>query len=210
MGRSTNKRSTKLSISHDDNIFQRIKEVRIRDALPLFITPLIQGGKELYLCPFHDDHRPSARIYEKANKLKCFACGKSADLVEVVCQLNGLKPYESALFIAERLGIATNTGNLKPLSKEQCKAIAERQKMRQVEKVFDKAVDKAFQALCDVRIEACRIIDDAGVYGLHFSHVPDMIESYLDILLYGNDTQKLELLQSGVVERWTKLLPKSS
>lgn len=36
------------------------------------------------LCPFHDDHNPSLKIYEKTNTFHCFGCGKSGDVIEFI------------------------------------------------------------------------------------------------------------------------------
>ena len=34
------------------------------------------------LCPFHDDRHPSLRF--KGNRFKCFSCGESGDVIDLV------------------------------------------------------------------------------------------------------------------------------
>ncbi len=46
----------------------------------------IQGGQAM--CPFHDDHKPSLKIY-RDNHAYCFACGQRADSIDVYMQLSG-------------------------------------------------------------------------------------------------------------------------
>jgi DNA primase len=36
------------------------------------------------LCPFHDDHSPSLKVYPKTNTFHCFGCGKSGDVIEFI------------------------------------------------------------------------------------------------------------------------------
>ena len=43
------------------------------------------NSKLPFLCPFHEDHKPSCCINTKArHKVKCFACDKSGDLLDVI------------------------------------------------------------------------------------------------------------------------------
>jgi len=38
----------------------------------------------MLLCPFHDDHTPSLKIYPKTNTFNCFGCGASGDVIEFI------------------------------------------------------------------------------------------------------------------------------
>ncbi len=51
------------------------------------IENLFDGKTKSIRCIFHDDKNPSASI--KNNRFKCFACGKSADVIECYMKLNG-------------------------------------------------------------------------------------------------------------------------
>ncbi len=38
----------------------------------------------MLLCPFHDDHSPSLKIYLQTNSFTCFGCGASGDVIEFI------------------------------------------------------------------------------------------------------------------------------
>jgi len=38
----------------------------------------------MLLCPFHDDHNPSLKIYHETNSFTCFGCGVSGDVIEFI------------------------------------------------------------------------------------------------------------------------------
>lgn len=46
-------------------------------------------------CIWHDEKTPSMKYYEKSNKVKCFGCGKSGDVVDVVQQLQSISLPEA-------------------------------------------------------------------------------------------------------------------
>lgn len=39
---------------------------------------------DFILCPFHDDHNPSLKIYPKTNTFHCFGCGTTGDQIEFI------------------------------------------------------------------------------------------------------------------------------
>lgn len=58
------------------------------------ITELFPDHKNYMVkCPFHDDSRASASI--KRGFLKCFACGKSSDVIGVYQQIHGISFAEA-------------------------------------------------------------------------------------------------------------------
>ena len=42
----------------------------------------IEVGRHKALCPFHEDRHPS--LHFKNNRFKCFACGASGDVIDLV------------------------------------------------------------------------------------------------------------------------------
>ena len=42
------------------------------------------------LCPFHDDKHPSLHFNLKKNRYKCFACGESGDVIDLVMKYNNI------------------------------------------------------------------------------------------------------------------------
>lgn len=47
------------------------------------------------LCPFHDDHNPSLSVSLEHGGFRCFACGKSGDLIGFHMELNGMSYREA-------------------------------------------------------------------------------------------------------------------
>ena len=70
-------------------------------------TPIEDVAKELgmtvvrhkALCPFHDDRHPSLRF--KGNRFKCFACGASGDVIDLVMRYNNIGFKEAVEWIGE-------------------------------------------------------------------------------------------------------------
>lgn len=57
---------------------------------------------DFILCPFHDDHNPSLKIYPKTNTFHCFGCGTAGDQVEFI-QLKEKCTKHEAILKAESL-----------------------------------------------------------------------------------------------------------
>jgi DNA primase catalytic core len=57
---------------------------------------------DFILCPFHDDHTPSLKVYPKTNTFHCFGCGASGDQVEFI-QLKEKCTKHEAILKAESL-----------------------------------------------------------------------------------------------------------
>ena len=51
------------------------------------------------VCPFHDDHRPSMKLYEQSGY--CFACHKHADAIEFVREVMDLSFVEAVNFLLD-------------------------------------------------------------------------------------------------------------
>jgi DNA primase len=42
------------------------------------------GKHGFILCPFHEDHSPSLKIYPGTNTFHCFGCGASGDQIQFI------------------------------------------------------------------------------------------------------------------------------
>ena len=184
------------------NIFEIVRDIPLEDILsrysPTEARP--RAGHIWFNCPFHQDEHPSLKA--KGQRWRCFGCGAWGDGVDYVSKLYGLAPLAAANQIASDYGIMVNH----VLTEGQRKAIAATKKARQEKIIFKEAVEEAYQQLCNVRIECCRIINVAGDYGLRFSHVPDVIDTYLDVLQFGRDIEKGDFLNKGVSQYWINAL----
>jgi DNA primase len=67
-----------VTIRSKVNIFQSLEMIGVK---------LIRGAQtQQIVCPFHDDTKPSARVYEDTGKLFCFTCHKLWDPIQLVME----------------------------------------------------------------------------------------------------------------------------
>ena len=75
-------------------------------------TPIEEVAKRLgmrvvrhtALCPFHNDKNPSLHFHRGKNRYKCFACGASGDVVDLVMRYNNVGFKEAVAEILEKKG----------------------------------------------------------------------------------------------------------
>lgn len=66
-----------------------INNNRLESAKKVPIPQFIKFDREdNACCIFHNERTPSMHYYEKNNKVKCFGCGKTADVIDVVQEIN--------------------------------------------------------------------------------------------------------------------------
>src|SRR5690606_23761615 len=46
-------------------------------------------------CPFHDDDKPSCKIYLDTNTYHCFACGKTGDVIQFIQDKENCTKHEA-------------------------------------------------------------------------------------------------------------------
>ena len=66
--------------------------VSVKDAAVFY--GLTVGRNNMMICPFHDDHHPSLKLYP--DHFHCFGCHESGDVITFVGKLFNLPPYEAA------------------------------------------------------------------------------------------------------------------
>ena len=57
------------------------------------------------LCPFHNDTHPSLHFNRGKNRYKCFACGASGDVVDLVMKYNNVGFREAVEWLSEERGV---------------------------------------------------------------------------------------------------------
>ena len=57
----------------------------------------------MMLCPFHDDHHPSLRLYN--DHFYCFACAAHGDVIDLTAKLLGVSGHEAIRCLEEDFGI---------------------------------------------------------------------------------------------------------
>lgn len=91
----------------DDPLKQQIKEANdIVDVVGSFIALRPTGPTFKAKCPFHDDHRPSMDVDPRRQRYRCWACGKSGDVINFVQEHEHVTFLEALEFLARRAGIS--------------------------------------------------------------------------------------------------------
>ncbi len=63
------------------------EEIQMAKSYPI---SRILGSKKLVFCPLHKDDVPSLSINHQKNLWRCFGCGKSGNVIQLVMELEGL------------------------------------------------------------------------------------------------------------------------
>lgn len=74
------------------SIFEDVKrQLNIRQVVEFYGFKVNRAGQ--FLCPFHNDHKPSASI--KNDYFNCFVCGAGGDLITFTAKLHGLRNIDA-------------------------------------------------------------------------------------------------------------------
>ena len=95
----------------DPELYQKVKEAVTMQQAAQYCG-LRPDRKGLCLCPFHNDRRPSLKIYPDGKGVYCFTCGTGGDQVKVVARFKGISNEEAA----KELAAACGTPLWKPMS----------------------------------------------------------------------------------------------
>ena len=57
-------------------------------------------------CPFHEDDKPSCKIYPETNTYHCFACGKTGDVIQFIQDFEKCTKHEAIIKAQSMAGIA--------------------------------------------------------------------------------------------------------
>lgn len=66
-------------------------------------------SRGVILCPFHDDKKPSLKVYPGTRGWHCFVCGCGGSVIDFVTKLFNLTPRQAAIRLDNdfRLGLST-------------------------------------------------------------------------------------------------------
>lgn len=53
------------------------------------------------ICPFHDDHNPSMKLFEDTNTFYCFTCHASGSVIDLIAQFMGTDAKAAAMMLAK-------------------------------------------------------------------------------------------------------------
>jgi DNA primase len=75
----------------------------------------VRGGREFIgLCPFHDDHNPSLRVYPDRQSFKCWSCNEGGDCFSFVMKRERIEFRAALEMLARRAGVELPRHNRAP------------------------------------------------------------------------------------------------
>ena len=95
------------SCDYDPELYRKVKEgVSMHQVAEYYGLKVNRKG--LCLCPFHQDQRPSMKIYPDGKGYYCFSCGSGGDQIKFVARYQDVGTYEAARELAAAFGIPIN------------------------------------------------------------------------------------------------------
>ena len=120
------------------SIFEDVKrQLNIRQVVEYYGFKVNRAGQ--FICPFHNDHKPSASI--KNDYFNCFVCGAGGDLITFTAKLHGLSNINACKKLVSdfRLNISTEpqtqADKLKA-DRERAKRQAELKRQKEIENLI--------------------------------------------------------------------------
>jgi len=94
-----------------------IKDIKERLSIETVLShySLQCNRNHMLKCPFHEDDKPSMKIYTDTNTFNCFGCDKNGDAIEF-CSLKEGSKHQGILKAAELCGLPCETKEHKPKS----------------------------------------------------------------------------------------------
>ena len=146
------------------SIFEEVKsQLNIRQVVE-FYGFKVNRSKQ-FVCPFHNDHKPSASI--KNDYFNCFVCGAGGDLITFTAKLHGLSNIDACKKLDQdfHLGLSQQ-----PVSHiDRLKADRERAK-RQAELKRQKEIENLIQHTGNVLADYHRYLWK-GIHLYHYGHI---------------------------------------
>ena len=122
------------------SIFEDVKQqLNIRQVIEYYGCKVNRAGQ--FICPFHNDHKPSASI--KKDYFNCFVCGAGGDLITFTAKLHGLSNINACKKLVSdfKLNISTEpqtqVDKLKA-DRERAKRQAELKRQKEIEDIIQR------------------------------------------------------------------------
>ena len=120
------------------SIFEDVKrQLNIRQVVEYYGFKVNRAGQ--FICPFHNDHKPSASI--KKDYFNCFVCGAGGDLITFTAKLHGLSNINACKKLVSDFGLnistepQTQADKLKA-DRERAKRQAELKRQKEIENLI--------------------------------------------------------------------------
>lgn len=132
--------------------------VSMEDVCHRYGIDINRGG--FIKCCFHDDRKPSVKVYPRNRGFCCFSCGVSGSVIDWTMQYFGLSFKDAALKLDTDFNLGLNVGG--ELTREQ-QRIAEREARKQREKQLQikregERLENAYHVALDEYIALGRVL----------------------------------------------------
>ena len=120
------------------SIFEDVKQqLNIRQVVEFYGFNVNRAGQ--FICPFHNDHKPSASI--KNDYFNCFVCGAGGDLITFTAKLHGLSNINACKKLVSDFGLNISTEPQTQVDKlkadrERAKRQAELKRQKEIENLI--------------------------------------------------------------------------
>ena len=120
------------------SIFDEVKQqLNIRQVVEFYGYKVNRNGQ--FICPFHNDHKPSASI--KNDYFNCFVCGAGGDLITFTAKLHGLSNINACKKLVSDFGLNISTEPQTQVDKlkadrERAKRQAELKRQKEIENLI--------------------------------------------------------------------------
>ena len=120
------------------SIFEDVKQqLNIRQVVEFYGFNVNRAGQ--FICPFHNDHKPSASI--KKDYFNCFVCGAGGDLITFTAKLHGLSNINACKKLVSDFGLNISTEPQTQIDKlkadrERAKRQAELKRQKEIENLI--------------------------------------------------------------------------
>lgn len=131
------------------------------------------------LCPFHQDHKPSCKIYD--NSFYCWACGAGGDVINFTARYLNVSNLEAAKYLAAAFGIVTDV----PETLRQQREREKREQARREQEKWQAWQRWAFEVLVRYQaklLEGIRSQDCSNHWWVKYHQKESIVEYYLDCL----------------------------
>lgn len=185
------------------NVFAEVKERVTMEAVLLHFG-LQKDRRGNILCPFHADHKPSCKIYEKS--FYCWACGTGGDVITFAARYLNLPNKEAAEYLAGAFGIVTG----EPETMRQKSERKKREQQRKAEQEWEDWKTNAFKVLTTYQalLWAGRRSDDTdNIWWVKYHQKDCILEYYLDCLeenpeeFYKTYRQEVKRIETAIANR---------
>ena len=153
------------------------------------------GQNYIGLCPFHNEKTPSFTVSRSKGIFHCFGCGVGGDAITFIMKKENMNYVEAIHFLADKLGIFLDTGNVDKKLYEHRKTLL---------RINEEAKYYFFQQLLTYQLPkeylSNRGLDKSVVNKFMLGYAPDGFDNLLNYFK-GKNVKTEDLLELGLIKK---------